>query len=146
MTTPQPNIVETIAIGEDIVNVAANPETPGLYVLVDYATGARYNHLVRYDPGLNLIGALPVAEGPIAVAVHPDGRYFVSLRDDPRVAVYDAGFVRTGFMGDGDPLVSFIRPMPWYPMPIFTIPTTISSIQNSAANILSRNWKKPATQ
>ena len=65
-----------------------------------------YNHLVRFAADGSLLGTVPVPEGPIGIAAHPDGRYFVSLRDDPRVAIYDATFTRTGYLGQ----VTFLRP------------------------------------
>ncbi len=51
-----------------------------------------------------------VPEGPIGIAVDTDGQFFVSLRDAPGVAVYDAAFTRTGLLGDANPLVAFVRP------------------------------------
>ena len=39
--------------------------------------------------------AYPIAEGPVGIALHPDGRIFVS-RADGAVAYYDAAFVEQG--------------------------------------------------
>ena len=68
------------------------------------------DYVLRYDGAGLLLGTFAVPEGPVGVAAHPDGRVFVSLRDVAKVAVYDAAFVRTGLLGDGDPLVTFVRP------------------------------------
>ncbi|MFQ5429742.1 MAG: cytochrome c3 family protein [Phycisphaerae bacterium] len=69
-----------------------------------------YNHIARFDAADAPLGTWPVAEGPIGVAAHPDGRYFVTLRDLPGVAIYDASFTRTGFLGENNPLVSWAKP------------------------------------
>ena len=68
------------------------------------------NHVVHFDAAGVMLGTITVPEGPVGIASHPDGRYFVSLRDEPKVAVYDAAFTRTGFLGEGNPLVSFVAP------------------------------------
>jgi predicted CXXCH cytochrome family protein len=66
------------------------------------------NEIVRFDANGVFVGAWSVPEGPLDVALHPDGRYFVSRRDDARVAIYDASFVFAGFLGDG--IVTFAEP------------------------------------
>jgi DNA-binding beta-propeller fold protein YncE len=72
------------------------------------------NHIVRFDSSGNLLGTWPVSEGPIGIALHADGRIFVSLRDEAAVGIYidDAGtFTRVGDLdGNGNPLVTFVRP------------------------------------
>ncbi len=67
-----------------------------------------HDHVARYDANGVLAGVWPVAEGPIGVAAHPDGRFFVSRRDDAKVGIYDAGFNFLGFLGDG--IVTFGMP------------------------------------
>ncbi|MCO6436047.1 MAG: SMP-30/gluconolactonase/LRE family protein [Phycisphaerae bacterium] len=66
--------------------------------------------IVRFDALGNLLGSWPVPERPIGLAVHPDGRYFVSYRDEPGVGIYDSTFTRIGLLGEGQPLVAFTRP------------------------------------
>ncbi len=66
--------------------------------------------IARFDASGILTNTWPVPEGPIGVAVHPDGRLFVSLRDVPKVAVYDRAFSLLGYLGDDEPLVSFVGP------------------------------------
>ncbi len=46
----------------------------------------------------------------MGVAVHPDGRIFVSRRDDGKVGVYDSGFNFLRFLGEGNPMVNFVKP------------------------------------
>ncbi len=73
-----------------------------------------YDHIARFDADGVFLGTWPVPEGPIGVAAHADGRFFVSLRDatdpDQMVAIYDDTFTFVGYLGDGDPLVNFVRP------------------------------------
>lgn len=64
----------------------------------------------RFDAAGNLVDTWPVPEGPIGVAVHPDGRIFVSLRDKPDVAIYDSVFNLLGHLAEDDPSVSFAGP------------------------------------
>lgn len=68
------------------------------------------NHVARFGPDGTFIGTSPVPESPIGIAAHPDGRYFVTYRDDPRVGIHDAAFNRIGFLGQGIPLVNYVRP------------------------------------
>lgn len=68
------------------------------------------DHIARFSADGEFLGTWPVPEGPIGVAVHPDGRYFVSLRDEGKVGVYDEMFAFIGFLGDGDPDVAFVQP------------------------------------
>jgi len=67
-------------------------------------------HIVRFDASGSVVSILPVSEGPIGVAVHPDGRIFVSLRDEPKVAVYDSALEFLEYLGEDEPLVSFVGP------------------------------------
>jgi DNA-binding beta-propeller fold protein YncE len=71
-------------------------------------TDTFYDHVARFDAGGNLLGTWPVPEGPVGIAVHPDGRYFVALRQPAKVAIYDSSFTRVGYLGEG--LVTFVRP------------------------------------
>ena len=66
--------------------------------------------IVRFDGSGTLTNTWPVPQGPIGVAVHPDGRIFVSLRDEPKVEIYDGAFTLLGNLGDNEPLVSFVSP------------------------------------
>ncbi|UCF33998.1 MAG: hypothetical protein JSV78_01570, partial [Phycisphaerales bacterium] len=59
------------------------------------------NRVVRYDLNGAYLGSWPEPAGPVAVQAHPDGRIFVSRRDDGQVAVYDAGFAFLRLLGDG---------------------------------------------
>lgn len=69
------------------------------------------DQIIRFHSSGALLNAWPVADGPIGVAVHPDGRVFVTLRDKPRVAVYDPTFAPLGFLGEGNAQVAFVGPM-----------------------------------
>ena len=73
-----------------------------------WVTDAFYDHVVRFDADGNWLGTWPVAEGPLGLAAHPDGRFFVSLRETSQVAIYDSTFTRIGFLGAGT--VNFVRP------------------------------------
>ncbi len=79
-------------------------------------TDTFHNHIARYNAGGTLLGTWSVPEGPIGVAVHPtNGNYYVSLRDEGKVGIYvydDIAdeFNRTGFLGDGEAMVTFVRP------------------------------------
>ncbi len=73
-------------------------------------TDGFYGHIVRFDAAGGFLDTWAVPEGPLGVAAHPDGRYFVSLRDTAEVAMYDATRARVGYLGDGLPAVAFVRP------------------------------------
>ncbi len=75
-----------------------------------WVTDPANGYVVCYDAAGTLQGTFVVSEVPVGIAAHPDGRFFVSLRDSAAVAVYDATFIRTGLLGDTEPLVSFVRP------------------------------------
>ena len=66
--------------------------------------------VVRFDAAGAHTGSWPVPAGPIGIAQHPDGRVFVSLRDEPGVAIFDTDFQWIGSLGAGDPAVTFERP------------------------------------
>ncbi len=66
------------------------------------------NRIVKFDGGGALLDAWSIPEGPVGVTVHPDGRVFVSRRDDARVGVYDADLVFQNFLADG--VVTFVQP------------------------------------
>lgn len=69
------------------------------------------NHVARFDTDGKFLGVWSVPAGPIGVAAHPtNGNYYVSLRDEAGVAIYDSEFKFTGYLGDGDPLVQFVKP------------------------------------
>ncbi|UCE59647.1 MAG: hypothetical protein JSU63_19660 [Phycisphaerales bacterium] len=81
-----------------------------------YVADTFHNHIARYDSAGVLLGTWSVPEGPVGVGVHPsNGNYYVSLRDEGKVGIYvydDVGetFSRTGFLGEGAPTVTFVRP------------------------------------
>lgn len=66
------------------------------------------NEVIRFNPDTTVAGGWSVPDGPIGIAVHPDGRFFVSLRDLPKVAIFDASYNPAGFLGVG--LVTFSKP------------------------------------
>jgi predicted CXXCH cytochrome family protein len=73
-------------------------------------TDPQADAIVRFDHGGGYVGSWLEPAGPIGVAVHPDGRIFVSRRDDGQVGVYDAAFTFLRLLGDTDPLVDFVMP------------------------------------
>lgn len=98
-----------------VASLSAELRNPaGVEVLGDGTTlvaDLSKNQIVRFDANGALIGTWPVAEGPIDVAANATGMtFYVSLRDLGTVAVYDSSFNRTGFLGEGDPMVSFVGP------------------------------------
>jgi len=68
------------------------------------------NAIVRFDLAGTYLGTWSEPAGPLGIAVHPDGRIFVSRRDDGAVGVYDSSFTLLRFLGDGDPMVNFVQP------------------------------------
>ncbi|UCE60588.1 MAG: hypothetical protein JSU63_02325 [Phycisphaerales bacterium] len=57
-------------------------------------TDPQANTVVRFDLATGTyIGTWTEPAGPVGIAVHPDGRIFVSRRDDGQVGVYDSSFV-----------------------------------------------------
>ena len=68
----------------------------------------RADAVVRFDLAGAYLGTWSEPAGPVGVAVHPDGRIFVSRRDDAKVGVYDPSFVFQHFLADG--VVSFVEP------------------------------------
>jgi len=66
--------------------------------------------IVRFDAGGAYIGNWSVSAGPVGIGAHPDGRMFVSRRDDGKVAVHDAAFTFLRFLGAGIPMVNFVNP------------------------------------
>lgn len=81
--------------------------TPNDSVLV---TDPKKGHIVRFDALGDLTGTWPIPGVPVGVAVHPDGRVFVSLRDEPKVAIYDAAMNFLDYLGADDPMVAFVGP------------------------------------
>lgn len=73
-----------------------------------FVTDPDLNLIARYNSAGALLGMWAVPEGPIGVAVHPDGRIFVSRRDDAQVGVYAADFTFLEFLGEG--AVTFVMP------------------------------------
>ncbi|MHC4698867.1 MAG: NHL repeat-containing protein, partial [Planctomycetota bacterium] len=68
------------------------------------------NYIARFDAAGSPLPTWSVPDGPIGIAAHPDGRYFVTLRDQAKVVIYDNTFNQTGLLGEGDPLVTFVKP------------------------------------
>jgi len=75
-----------------------------------YVTDPLSGNVVRFNDAGGIMNVWPVPEGPIGVAVHPDGRIFVTLRDVPKVAIYNAAFEFLEYLGEAEPLVSFVGP------------------------------------
>jgi len=94
-----------------------NLRTPGRVAVAPdgtvLVTDPFYNHIARFDDLGTPLGTWPVPEGPIGIAAHSDGRYFVSLRDLPKVGIYEvvsSVLTRTGFLGEGNPPATFVGP------------------------------------
>ncbi|MBI5864472.1 MAG: hypothetical protein HZB38_08190 [Planctomycetes bacterium] len=70
------------------------------------------NRIVRFNAAdLSFIGEYVVANGPVGIAVAPtNDRYYVSLQDIGKIAVLDADFSFVSYLGEGNPLVNFVRP------------------------------------
>ena len=81
--------------------------TPDDSILV---TDPQSRQIVRFDSWGSVTDLYLVPDRPIGVAVHRDGRVFVSLGDVPKVAIYDATFNRIAYLGEDEPLVSFSGP------------------------------------
>lgn len=73
-------------------------------------TDPRNGHIARFDALGNLLGTWAIPGVPVGVAAHPDGRIFVSLRDETKVAIYDSAFNFLEYLGATDPLVAFVGP------------------------------------
>ncbi len=71
-------------------------------------TVPRANAVVRFDLAGASLGSFGESAGPLGVAVHPDGRIFVSRRDDAKVAVYDSSGTFQHFLGGG--AITFDQP------------------------------------
>ncbi|MGD2108964.1 MAG: hypothetical protein PVI86_06185 [Phycisphaerae bacterium] len=88
--------------------LAFDPESLGTGRL--FVTDPLQRHIAVFDPAGTLLQTRPIPEAPVGVAVHPDGRVFVSLRDTHKVAIYDPAFNLLGYLGESDPKVSFVGP------------------------------------
>ena len=66
--------------------------------------------VIRFDASGAHTGSWSMPDGPLGIAVHPDGRVFVSMRDAPGVAIFDADFQLIGSLGADDPAVTFVQP------------------------------------
>ncbi len=75
-----------------------------------YVSDPLNGHIVRFDALGAIMGTWPIPQRPVGIAVHPDGRVFVSLRDEPKVAIHDTAFNLLGYLGADDPLVTFVGP------------------------------------
>ncbi len=70
-------------------------------------TDPRSGVIRRFDTSGSPLSVWIESGGPVGVAVHADGRIFVSRRD-AKVAVYDSTFTFLQFLGDG--VVAFVQP------------------------------------
>lgn len=98
-----------------VVSLNAGLRNPaGVEVLADgtaLVADLSKNQIARIHANGALIGNGSVAEGPIDIAANATGTtFYISLRDLGTVAVYDNSFNRTGFLGDGNAMVSFVGP------------------------------------
>jgi len=66
--------------------------------------------VAQFEASGELIATWPIPAVPIGVAVHPDGRIFVSLRDEAKVAVYRETFTFLEYLGENEPGVAFAGP------------------------------------
>lgn len=73
-------------------------------------TDPQADAVVRFDGVGTYLGTWTESAGPVGIAVHPDGRIFVSRRDDAKVAVYDSSFAFQHFLAVPNPLPDFDRP------------------------------------
>ena len=73
-------------------------------------TDPRANAIVRFDLDGTYLDTWSEPAGPLGIAVHPDGRIFVSRREDAQVGVYDSAFTFLRFLGEGIPAVDFVKP------------------------------------
>ncbi len=97
-------LVHTATLSQGLESPARLAVTPGQVFVAD----AQANAVVRFDLAGTYVGTWSEPAGPVGIAVHPDGRVFVSRRDDAKVGIYDASFNFTGFLGDG--VVTFVKP------------------------------------
>ncbi len=97
-------LTHQLTIAEGLDNPARIAVAGGEILVAD----TRANTIVRFDLSGNLLGTWSESAGPVGIAVAPDGRIYVSRRDDAKVAVYSPTFVFQEFVADG--VVSFVRP------------------------------------
>ncbi len=81
-----------------------------------YATDEVTGEILQFDDAGAVVGTFVIVELPVGIAVHPDGRVFVS-RCDGAVGIYDAAF---GLLGTLDPAPLTMT----YPNDIAVHPTT----------------------
>lgn len=97
-------LTHRMTVSEGLDNPARIALTGSEVLVADPRAGL----IARFDGNGTLLGTWPEPAGPVGVAVHPDGRIFVSRRDDAKVAVYDAAFTFQQFLGNGT--VTFREP------------------------------------
>src|SRR3989337_2958819 len=78
------NVTYQSTISTGLAYPARLAPTPGGGV---YVTDPPMNLFAEYDAGGALVGTHAIAEGAIGIAVHTDGRIFIS-RDDGSIGVY----------------------------------------------------------
>ncbi len=119
-TTPNSNplLIDPLqyigSLTENIYNPSSVTVLSNGNVLV---TDLIYNHIARFLADGTFIGTWSIPEGPIGIAVHPNGNYYIALRDENTVGIYtyDSNsdlLIRSdpGSLGEGDPQVDFIQP------------------------------------
>ena len=100
------------SLSDELRNPAAvTVLTDGTILVTDLAR----DHVVRYDGSGSIIGTWSVPEGPMGIAAHSNGNYYIALRDEGTVGIYphDSGtdtLVRAGSLGEGNAIVTFVGP------------------------------------
>ena len=98
---------------DPLLTLSAHLESPARVAVTAtevLVTDPHANAIVRFDLSGAYLGTWQEEAGPVGIAAHPDGRVFVSRRDDAKVGVYDASFTLLRFLGDGNPMVNMIKP------------------------------------
>ncbi|MFH0980217.1 MAG: cytochrome c3 family protein [Planctomycetota bacterium] len=118
MTLTMPLAVGLLSLGQvgpltHLESLTEHVDSPARLAVTDteiLVTDPRADNIVRYDLAGTYLGTWSEPAGPLGVAVHPDGRIFVSRREDGKVGVYENTFTFLRFLGDGNPMVQFVKP------------------------------------